>query len=104
MKPISLVPATLLTDSSSGDFLGGRSKNLEETCKEFESIFIKQMIKGMRRTVIKSGLLKEGMQKEIYQDLFDQQVAREMARGRGIGLGEKLYESLSRNESKEGGK
>ncbi len=103
MKPLSPVPISIFTDVSPRNFLAGHDRNLKETCKDFESIFIKQMIKGMRRTVIKSGLFEESNQKDIYQDMFDQQVAREIARGKGIGLGDKLYKSLSKKQNTGGG-
>ncbi len=103
MKAISPVPASLLTGGSRESFLKGRTGDLKGACKEFEAVFIEQMIKGMRRTVMKSGLFDGGMQEEIYQDLFDQQVARAMAEGKGIGLWQKLYEGLSKAEGRNEG-
>ncbi len=87
---------TLSTDSASRL----RSKDpeaLKKACKGVESLFVNMMLKEMRKSIPKSGLFQESMQRDIYTSLFDQQVAQEVSGvGRGIGIADMLYEQLSR--------
>ena len=70
-------------------------KKLLETCKEFESIFVKQMLKSMKNTVQKSGLIKESMAENIFEDmLYDKYAAKITATG-GLGIGDMIYRQLS---------
>ena len=67
---------------------------LEKACAEFESLFIFHLLKEMRSTIPKTGLLTGGRGEEIYTSMFDAQVARELASERGIGLATLLRERL----------
>ena len=73
----------------------GNKEGLKRACQGFEAIFIEMMLKEMRRSVPKGGLFPDTIQKDIYTSLFDQQVAREMAEGKGIGLSDMLYKNLN---------
>jgi len=75
---------------------------LKKACQEFEALFLYQILKGLDRTVPRSGLFPKSMQKDIYQDLFYQEVSRSLAK-RGIGLGELLYRKLSKTLKGQGG-
>jgi flagellar protein FlgJ len=70
---------------------------LRKSCQDFEAIMLKTMLKEMRSTVPKDGLLDEGSDREMFQDLMDQEVAMQMSRSQGIGLAESLYRQLSKN-------
>jgi flagellar protein FlgJ len=67
---------------------------LKKVCEDFESIFISQMLKMMRQTIPKSGLLDGGTQQDTYLSLFDQELSKNMAKRGGIGLGKILYQSV----------
>ena len=67
-------------------------KKLEGTTKEFESIFVYQMLKEMRKTVHKTGLTGGGMAEDVFADMLDQ----ERTKGVGIGMGEMLFIQLSK--------
>lgn len=64
-------------------------ERLEGVCREFEAIFLQELLKVMRRTVVES----QGTSKAIYQGLMDQELARLMAK-RGIGLAELMLQRL----------
>ncbi len=81
--------------SASGD--AAQDKKLRQVCTEFESIFLYNLFKEMRRTVPKSGLLPSAPGKDTYEMMFNQKVAEDLAkRGEGIGLQKILYEQLRR--------
>jgi flagellar protein FlgJ len=70
-------------------------KSLRESCREFEAIFVQQMYQAMRKNVPNDGLLPRDNATQIYQDMLDTQMARETAKGKGIGLGEAMYNPVS---------
>ena len=84
-----------------------KSAELKNACAELESLFIFQLLKEMRSTIPKTGLLTGGRGEELYTSMFDAQIARELASERGIGLSTLLMEHLgstSGPEEKNGGK
>jgi flagellar protein FlgJ len=64
-----------------------------EAAKQFESLFMREMIKSMREATMKSGLL-EGAQGDLGTDLLDQQLSVNMS-GRPGGLSEAIARQLS---------
>ena len=69
-------------------------KKLKEACSEFESIFMHQMLKEMRKTVDpKNSLVYGGQAEEIFSDMLDQERAKEMK----IGLGDMMFRQLSQS-------
>ncbi len=72
---------------------------LKKACQEFEALFLYQILKGLEETVPKSGLFPESLQKDIYHDLFYQQISKEMAK-RGVGLARVLYQRLQKETLK----
>jgi flagellar protein FlgJ len=74
-----------------------RDAKLRKACRDFESIFLFNLFKEMRKTVPQSGLLPPAPGKETFQMMFDQKVAEDLTgRGEGIGLQKLMYEQLRR--------
>ena len=71
-----------------------RQAKLERACSEFESIFINYMLKSMRTAVTEDGFLGNNNESKIIQSMFDENLALGMAKGKGMGLGKMLFESL----------
>lgn len=69
-------------------------EELMKVCREFESIFINMLMKQMRATIPKSDFLNRGIDREIFESMFDEEVSKEMAKGGGIGLAREIYRSL----------
>lgn len=72
-------------------------KQLKKVCKDFEQIMLNMMLKQMRSTVQKSGLTENTFAAETFQSMYDEKITEEMAKGRGIGLADMLYKSLSKD-------
>lgn len=70
---------------------GGR---LREACSEFEALFINLLLKELRATVDKSGLMDGGQAEEVYTGMMDTEMARDLAAKGGIGLADILYRQL----------
>ncbi len=78
-------------------------KELKALAQKFEGIFMNQLMKSMRETLPKDGLLSS-FSVDMYESMFDQEVAGEMSKGKGMGLADVLYAQLSRmNGEKPGG-
>lgn len=76
-----------------------REAEVRKACSEFESLFVYQMLKTMRNTVMKSGFL-HGKAEDIYTSLFDQQISTNISQSGGIGIQEILYQELGREEGR----
>jgi flagellar protein FlgJ len=66
---------------------------IEETARQFEGMFIQMMLKAMRETLPRDGML-DSQQVNFYQEMYDKQISLELARNKGIGLAEALYRQL----------
>ena len=79
-------------------------EKLEILAREFESIFVHQMIKSMRSTVEKSELTGGGPGEEMFTDMLDEEMARQIAFAQRDGLSSALVAQLtSMMDGKESG-
>jgi flagellar protein FlgJ len=65
---------------------------LKKTCRDFESVFVYTLLKTMRASLPKPE--GDDTRKEMYTSMADLELARSIAHGRGIGLGDLLFEQL----------
>ncbi len=72
-----------------------KETELKKACQGFEAIILQQMLTSMRKSIPKDGLLDSGYSQEMYQSMYDEGLAKEMANGKGIGLADALYQQLS---------
>lgn len=70
-------------------------KKLDLACKDFESIFVFQMMKEMRKTIHKTGLISGGQAEEIFSDMLDQERSINIAKNSSLGLANILFRQLS---------
>jgi Rod binding domain-containing protein len=74
-----------------------KKSKLYEQCQEFESIFVKMMLKEMRSSVDKTdSLISGGWAEDIYQDMLDDEYSKSMAKNAGFGLADQLYKQLAK--------
>jgi flagellar protein FlgJ len=67
---------------------------LREVARQFESIFTKMMLDGMRKASFGDPLFGSD-QGDMYQDMMDDQLSIEMSQGKGLGLADMLIKQLS---------
>ena len=65
---------------------------LKKACRDFESILVHTLLKSMRKSLSKSEGIGAGS--EMYTTMGDLELARTLAHGRGMGLGDLLFEQL----------
>ncbi len=72
-------------------------KALRGAAQQFESLFINMMLKSMRDATSSIGdSLTGGNEMDLYQGMFDEQIATQMAKGKGLGLADLLVQQLNR--------
>lgn len=67
---------------------------LREVANQFEALFLQTMLKSMREASLGDPLFGDSEQMEMYQGMMDQQMAVELASGKGVGLADMLVRQL----------
>ncbi|HEY0685980.1 MAG TPA: flagellar assembly peptidoglycan hydrolase FlgJ [Steroidobacter sp.] len=85
--------ASLRTDAVSKQ----DAATLKEAAKQFESLFTQMMLKSMRdaNRSFSEGSMLSSSQGDFYQDMFDDQIALELSKGKGLGLADVLVRQLT---------
>ncbi len=69
-------------------------KKLKEVSQEFESLFLNQLFKEMRKTIPKDDWLDGGLKQEIFEDMLYNEYSNNISKVGGIGLGNLVYKYL----------
>jgi soluble lytic murein transglycosylase-like protein len=75
-------------------------EELQKAANDFEAIFVNLMLKTMRQTIVKSGLLDSGLGGEVMESMFDQELSRKIAASSNLGIAESLVRHLSDTQQK----
>ena len=70
------------------------NKELLDVCYDMESIFVGQMLKSMRNTVMETDFFGESMAKDIFNDMLYDEYAKVMAKSDAFGLARQIYDQL----------
>ena len=73
--------------------------SLKQVAKQFEGIFIQMMLKSMRDASMGDANF-DSDQSKLYRDMFDKQVALDMASSKGIGIADSLVRQLGTKTAK----
>lgn len=68
---------------------------LRAAAREFEAILLETLLRQMRETAEALGGEDRGVVHGVYASWMDRELARALAAGKGLGLGEVLYRSLA---------
>jgi len=74
---------------------------LKETAEKYEALFLQMMLKEMRKTTSGEGLF-DSEQTQFYQQMFDDQIAQELAKRGDVGIADMLVRQLSPKEPPSG--
>jgi flagellar protein FlgJ len=69
------------------------STALDDVARQFESLFLHQMLKSMRQANLGEGLF-DSEQTLFYRDMYDQQIALHLSKEGGLGLAEVIKQQL----------
>jgi flagellar protein FlgJ len=95
--------ATFYADFKSLSALKLEAKNdsqkaLRGAAQQFESLFINMMLKNMREATASVRDSADGSNDmNLYQGMFDEQIATQMSKGKGLGLADLLVQQLNRS-------
>lgn len=85
-----------LEDKLKDNFDNSSDKELMDVCKSFESYFIEQMFKEMKKTVPGNGEKNEYL--NYFGDMLTEQYADDATETGSLGIAQMLYESMKRNK------
>lgn len=77
-----------------------RKSKLYEQCEALESFLIKNLLEGMRKTVMKSDQMDEGFAGKMYEDMLYDQYATNMTKNSNFGLADMAYLELTGQRGK----
>ncbi len=98
MQPINVTNAHAYPARSVDPRRPAVDKNspLYQACRDFEALFIKQMLDVMRKTVHKEDdMLGGGLGQDVFEGMLYDQYAKKMAETAGFGLADTLYRQIS---------
>ncbi len=73
---------------------------LRQVTREFEALFIKQMLDAMNNTLKpEDGLFYGGQAEKVFQDMLTMERARDLSFDGAFGIADAMYDQLSRNRS-----
>ena len=86
--------------TATGKADAAETAKLTKVSKDFESIFLAYMLKTMRQSVPKEGLMEESQGEEIFSGMRDEELSKGMANAGGIGLSKLLVDQLKQSLKK----
>lgn len=69
-------------------------KEIREIATDFESLFVRQILKEMRKTIPKNGFLEQSNSTRMYMEMGDDALAKEIAQQGGLGVADLVFEQL----------
>jgi len=96
--------ADVYTDFNGLNKLKGQARKespeaLKEVAKQFESIFLNNVLKSMREAKLADGAM-DNDQSKFYNDMYDQQLAVHLSGSPGVGLADLIVKQLSPDKPK----
>ncbi|GBF49282.1 cell envelope rod binding protein [Leptospira ryugenii] len=85
------VPLNIKEEISSDPY----RKKLYDASVEFESVFVKMMLKEMKNSVHKEKLIDGGYAEEIFEDMLYDEYAKNISKNESLGLAEEIYKQMS---------
>lgn len=75
---------------------GNKDVALQKVAKQFESMFVSMLFKGMRQAnaVFEKGNMGHSNAEKMYRDMHDQQLSLNISEGRGMGISDMVYRQL----------
>ncbi len=101
--PVNAAGAILQQKLAEAKSKSSNPQQLRQAAEDFESLFVYYMLRTMRKTIPKSGLLGNGMGGDLWESMFDQQLATEVARGTSLGIAEMLIQQLGNTDVAKSG-
>lgn len=69
--------------------------SLKKSSQEFETLFVMEMFKAMRKAVPEGGLFEKNQSTEIFTEMLDMETAKATTAGKGLGIAEAMYAQMA---------
>jgi len=76
------------------------AKRLKDACRDFEAMLVNQMLKEMRKTVVKTDLFGSEKDEQYFREMMDFEVSKSISRTGSLGIAEMLYSQLSKLQTR----
>jgi flagellar protein FlgJ len=97
MNVNGLKPLNAVSTATAPEKLDKVHSDLKKATQQFESYFVDQMLKEMRKGIPKDDLFGDSdNQQAIFQDMSDQAVADSVSKRGNFGIANMLYKELSK--------
>ncbi len=88
-------PAAYSFAPSSAETMDGPARE-KAVLREFEQLFIRQLLKEMRKSVPEGELFPKSREQEYFEEIFDDHLAGEIARSGQFGIAKEMQEQIAR--------
>jgi flagellar protein FlgJ len=96
---MDVVPTAAATRPTVPSTPKGADPGMVKAAREFEAIFVQQLVKAMRQASSASGPgLLTGKKTRAYQDMLDEEMARAMAQSGGLGVADFMLRDMVRRK------
>ena len=68
---------------------------LKQACRDFEAIFLDQILKSMRKTVTKTELFGKSTEEDTFQEMMDSELCKAASKTESVGIADTMYRQLS---------
>jgi peptidoglycan hydrolase FlgJ len=90
-------PRTVLSKSTQPN-INKKAKDIEslrQSTRDFETLFVTEMFKAMRKTIPDDGLFEKNTSTEMYTEMLDMETAKATTKGKGLGIAEAMYNQMA---------
>jgi flagellar protein FlgJ len=75
----------------------GKDPQMYRACRDFEAVLVRQMLEVMQKSTPMFG---KGFGGDFFQGIFQNEIAKDISAGQGLGLADTLYEQIMRAKVK----
>lgn len=87
--------ATEVQKTGQPNYDAAKKTKLRKAVQEFEALFVSYMLKTMKQTIQKSDTDDQSFGGDLFDDLFNIEVAKAISKQRSLGIAETLYKKLT---------
>ena len=91
-------PAQAITKTGPAKTQTPFEKKARETAESFEAVFLSQILKSMSIGLKTDGPFGGGHSEEIFKDVLNEEVAKQITRNGGIGLSDAVYREILKTQ------
>lgn len=70
-------------------------QSLKKSSQEFETLFVLEMCKAMRKAVPEGGLFEKSSATEMFTEMLDTETAKAATADKGLGIAEAVYNQMA---------